>query len=205
MPVDDFTVEDLVIVGREGDAQAALRAFLDGHEAHRKGDADAALSKYIEFMGMPGRLELPARYLETVEARLEPLLERIRNRYEAAVELYRKDGRKGLVELTAIAKSYGGFSEGKTALAIVQSDALLGAIETAKAATDRKAAARDLEAAIRRYSAAVYMYEAKTLLIKLGGPDLFEKRRDDGGEPRGVRRKAGEPEKEEGIEVSDDG
>lgn len=205
VPVDDFTVEDLVIAARAGDAQAALKTFLDGHAAHKKGDADTALLRYVAFMGMPGRLELPPRYVTTVKQRLEPLLDAVRKRYEAAVTVYRKDGAKGLAALTALAERYSGLPEGKTARAIAESDALRGAIEQAKGQEDKKAAAKELEAAIKRLKAAVYMYEAKTLLIELGGPDLFEKFRDEDGKPREVKREADEPEKEEEIEVSDDG
>ena len=57
---------------------------------------------------------------------------------------------------------------------MAHSDGLAGAIAGAREAKDKKAAAAALEKAVRRYTAAVFRYEAKTLLIELGGPDLFE-------------------------------
>jgi hypothetical protein len=153
---------------------------------------------------MPGRQELPGRYVATVEARAKELLTAVRAKYDAAVARYGNDRAAGLADLKALAERYPELPEGRAARAFADSDGLRAAIDRAR--MDRKAS--DLEAAVRAFPAALYKYEAKTLLIELGGPDLFdpdervgEKKKEGPGE----EAKPARPEKDEsGIEISDD-
>ena len=208
VPVDIASPRPLVVFPREGDVHAALAAFLDAHAKHKAGHLDEALFGYLAFLGMPGRRDLPQRYVKTAQRRLDALLANVRKRYAAALATYRKDRAQGLAELDAFAHRYARLPEGEAALALVQSDRLRTAIETAKelAAHGRKTeAANGLEKAIRALPAGLYLYEAKKLLITLGGPDLFERGEDgaakgDPEEKRAEKKKAEEPE----IEISGD-
>jgi tetratricopeptide (TPR) repeat protein len=177
VPTTILRLEELSIPAGKGDAQRALTAFLEAHEAHRKGDLDRALTGYLVFLGLDARVALPARYERTVRERLDGILERIRARYKKALALYEKNRRKGLVELRAIAERYPMLPEGKAALALEQTDAIHFAMADARALAEKgekKKAAESLEKAVRRSPAALYLYEAKSLLVELGGPDLFE-------------------------------
>ncbi|MHC4932491.1 MAG: hypothetical protein ACYTGV_09920 [Planctomycetota bacterium] len=172
-------LDSLVIPPRPGGADRALEVFVAAHAGHRKGDLDAALTGYLEFLGIKGRAALPARYERTVRERLEALLGQIRKRYEAAVSLYEKNRMKGLESARVLAARYPMLPEGRCALALAHSDGLHQAMADARSlvAKDEKAkakAAEDLQKAIRLFPAALYRYEAKSLLIDLGGPDLFD-------------------------------
>jgi hypothetical protein len=199
LPVDFLSPEPLTIAPSEGDP---LATFRDAHERHKKGDTDGALKGYLAFLGNPARLDLPPRYLATVEARVKPLLEAVRASYDAAVHKYGKDRRGGLADLRALAERYPWLPEGEAARAFADSDGLRAAIDAAKA--DRKS--KPLEEAIRAYPKALFLYEAKSLLVDLGGPDLFEphervgKRKEEGSGEEGKPAK----KDESGIEVSDD-
>jgi hypothetical protein len=199
VPPDLVSPEPLSIPPRDGDA---LAAFRDAHEKHKRGDLDGALRGYLVFLGTRSRVELPARYVATAEARVKPLLEEVRRGYDAAIARYGKDRHGGLADLRALAARYPELPEGRAALALADSDGLRAAIDRARA--DRKA--KELEAAIRAFPAALYRYEAKSLLVDLGGPDLLEPGERIG---RGKEEGSGEearPEKGEdsGVEVSED-
>ena len=182
-PEPGLVPKSLVDVGklapfpREGDAAAALAAFREAHARHRDGEVTAACESYMAFLGMPGRLELPERYLRTVQERVATLRQEARERYDRAAALYDGDRVKGLAELKVISGRYGALPEGRAAQTLWHSDALRAAIRLARdlAAEEKKPlAARELETAIRLHPAGLYRYEAKTLLLDLGGPDLFE-------------------------------
>jgi hypothetical protein len=198
LPLDFLSPEPLVIAPAKGDA---LAAFRDAHGKHRRGDADGALQGYLAFLGNPAKLDLPPRYAATVEARAKVLLDAVRARYDAALLVYAKDRKRGLADLRALADRYPWLPEGRAAIAWADSDGLRAAIDRAKRDKD----AKGLEAAVRAFPAGLYQYEAKTLLVDLGGPDLFEPGERLGGKEEG-RGEEGKPKKkdESGIEVSGD-
>jgi len=199
LPAAFLSPEPLVIVPTSGDA---LAAFRDAHEKHKRGDPDGALQGYLAFLGNPARVDLPPRYVATVEARVKPLLEAVRARYDEAVAKYLKDRRGGLADLRALGERYPWLPEGRAATAWAESDGLRAAIDAAK--SDKKA--KELEAAIRAYPAGLFQYEAKSLLVELGGPDLFEPGERVGGKKEEGRGEEEKPKKkdESGIEVSED-
>lgn len=203
VPLDLVTPGELTVPPQPGDAKKALATFVAAHKKHKRGDEDGALRGYLAFLGMPGRRQLPPRYLAVVQERVEALRRAVRKRYDEALAVYGEDGRRGLAELRKLADRYAALPEGRAARVFVESDALRAAIDAARTATDKRAAAAALEKAIRRYSLAEYLYEAKRLLLDLGGPDLFEPRRRVDEEP-GAGEKEPEKEKEPEIEVSDD-
>lgn len=177
VPVTNVTLGRLEIPVRDGDARAALALFVEAHDAHEAGDEDAALRGYLAFLGTRDREDLPARYETTVRARLDAMLDRVHLRFAAARDLYARDRAAGLRELVSIAQRYPMLPEGRAANTLWQSDALLAAIEEAKVSAERdgkEKAAKALEEAIRRHPAALYLYTAKSLLLTLGGPDLFD-------------------------------
>jgi len=203
VPTDIVTPGELTVAPQPGDAEQALAAFVAAHLGHKRGDEDGALKGYLAFLGMPGRQELPPRYLATVRRRVEALRREVRRRYDEALALYRKDGARGVAALRALAERYAILPEGRAARALVHSDALKAAIDAARAMQDKQAAAVALERAVRKYTAAEYLYEAKRLLLDLGGPDLFPRERAEAG--AGEEKKEPEEEEEEPeIEVSDD-
>ncbi|MHC4162343.1 MAG: hypothetical protein ACYSUM_09460 [Planctomycetota bacterium] len=203
VPTDIVTPGELTVVAQPGDAKRALATFVAAHQKHKRGDKDGALRGYLAFLGMPGRQELPPRYLATVRKRVEALRQEVRRRYDEALALYRKHGGQGIAALRQLADRYAALPEGRAARVFVHSDALKAAIDKARATRDKRAAAAALEKAVRRYTAAEYLYEAKRLLLDLGGPDLFAPReRVAGGS--GDERKKPEQEEEPEIEVSDD-
>ena len=174
LPIKTIRIGEMTLAPAKGDAQTALKTFVAAHEAHKREEHDAALVGYVRFLGMPGRLELPARYLTTVRKRLDAMRTEVRAQYDKALRLYSKDRVKGIAALRAVAKRYPVLPEGVAALKMAHSDGLAGAIAKARVAKDKQAAAAALEKAVRRYTAAVFRYEAKSLLVELGGPDLFE-------------------------------
>jgi len=209
LPAALVRVGKLDIPPREGDAATALRTFVGAHEKHEQEDRDGALAGYLAFLGMPGRHELPARYVKTVLQRVSDLRRAVRERYDEALALYRRDRAKGVGELLLIAGRYPMLPEGKAAKVFWHSDRLRAAIakarETAKDGRPKLGAA-DLETAVRRFTAGLYRYEAKTLLIELGGPDLFEpgERIEETGDAPAPERDDKEDDKGGGIEISDD-
>jgi len=205
VPTDMVTPGELTVAPQPGDAEQALAAFVAAHGKHKRGDKDGALRGYLAFLGMPGRKELPPRYLATVRRRVEALRQEVRRRYDEALALYRKDGVRGVAALRALAERYALLPEGRAALTFVHSDALKAAIDAARAMQDKQAAAAALEKAVRKYTSAEYLYEAKRLLLDLGGPDLFPRERAEPG--AGEKQKQPEEEEEEEepeMEVSDD-
>jgi hypothetical protein len=205
VPTDIVTPGELTVAPQPGDAKKALATFVAAHRAHKRGDKDAALLRYLAFLGMPGRRELPPRYLATVRRRVDALRREVRRRYDEALALYRRDGGRGLAALGRLAERYAALPEGRAARVLVHSDALRAAIDTARAAKDKRVAAAALEKAVRRYSAAEYLHEAKQLLLDLGGPDLFAPReRADETPAEEKKEPESEEEKEPEIEVSDD-
>lgn len=202
VPLDLVAPGELAVPPQPGDAEKALATFVAAHRKHKKGDEEGALRGYLAFLGMPGRAQLPPRYLATVERRVAALRGAVRKRYDEALALYGEDGAKGLAALRKLADRYAALPEGRAARVFVESDALKAAIDAARAATDKRAAAAALEKAIRRNTLAEYLYEAKRLLLDLGGPDLLEPRRRVAEQPESER----EPEKgkEPEMEVSDD-
>jgi len=199
LPAEFLSPEPLVVAPTEGDA---LAQFRDAHEKHKRGDLDGALKGYIAFLGNPARIDLPPRYVETVEARERALLATVRAGYDAAVAQYVKDRKAGLEELRTFGERYAWLPEGQAARAFADSDGLRVAIDAARG--DKNA--KELEKAIRAYPKGLFMYEAKSLLLDLGGPDLF-----DPGERVGDKKNEGsgdetKPKKkdESGVEVSED-
>jgi tetratricopeptide (TPR) repeat protein len=210
VPTTIVTPGELEIPARAGDVETALRTFVRAHEAHEKGDLDAALRGYLAYLGIEARLRLPPRYEATVRRRLRAMLARIRTRYGEACRLYERDRAAGRRALRALAEAYPFLPEGEAAQGLWQSDALHEAMAIARALDakgERERAARELEAAIRRLPAALYRYGAKSLLIRLGGPDLFEpeervgERRDDRGEEE--KKATPEDEGETTIEMGE--
>lgn len=199
LPKDFLSPEPLTIAPAEGDP---LATFRDAHERHKKGDTDGALKGYLAFLGNPARIDLPPRYVATVEARVRPLLGAVRASYDAAVAKYVKDRKAGLAELRSFAERYAWLPEGQAARAFADSDGLRAAIDLAKA--DRKS--KPLEEAIRAFPKGLFMYEAKSLLVDLGGRDLFEPGERVGGKKEEGPGEEEKPRKkdESGIEVSDD-
>ncbi len=174
LPIKTVRVGEMPLAPVKGDAKTALKTFVAAHEAHKRKETDAALVGYVRFLGMPGRLELPPRYLATVRKRLEAMRKHVRALYDKALSLYAKDRVKGIAALQVVAMRYPVLPEGVAAKKMAHSDGLAGAIASAREAKDKQAAAAALEKAVRKYTAAVFRYEAKSLLIELGGPDLFE-------------------------------
>ena len=130
------------------------------------------------------------------------LLGAVRASYDAAVAKYVKDRKAGLAELRSFAERYAWLPEGQAARAFADSDGLRAAIDLAKA--DRKS--KPLEEAIRAFPKGLFMYEAKSLLVDLGGRDLFEPGERVGGKKEEGPGEEEKPRKkdESGIEVSDD-
>jgi hypothetical protein len=209
VPDEVATVGRLVVPPVDGDVKTALATFLEAHAVHKSGDADVALAGYLAFLGMPGRHELPQRYVETARRRIDVLVDAVRARFEEAVALYRKDREKGVTALEAFSSTYAQLPHGRAALRLWHSDRLRLAIDTARAAPpekNRAATAKTLESAILSLPEAQYAYEAKKLLIELGGRDLLEpdervkeKRGADGAEDADE-----EPEEAPVIEINDD-
>ena len=203
VPVDIVAPGELTVIPQPGDAEQALATFVTAHGKHKRGDQDGALRGYLAFLGMPGREELPPRYLATVRRRVAALRREVAGRYDEALALYRKDGGRGIAALRKLADRYAALPEGRAARVFVHSDALKAAINLARGAPDKRAAAAALEKAVRRWTDAEYVYEAKRLLLDLGGPDLFAPR-DRAPEDPGDEKKEAEQEEEPEIEVSDD-
>ena len=184
IPVRSVKVRELVVPARAGDDKTALKTFLTAHSAHKKGDLDAALKGYIAFLGYRSRDNLPPRYETTTRRRLRALRKAVAEQYQKAVKLYAKDGAKGVAALKALAAKYAMLPEGVAAQRLWHSDALHAALAAARGSKDKAAAIKALEKAIRAYPDAVNVYEAKSTLLEMGGPDLFEpgERVADGGD-----------------------
>jgi len=205
--IDVVRLAALSVPVRPGDAKQSLQRFLKAHGDHEAGRLDEALRGYFEFLGMPGRHELPARYMETARERLAKLARPFEERYGNAARLYEQDRRAGLAALRAIADRGPYLPAGYAARTLVQTDALRAAIDAAReearsaTANDKGAIAKRLEATVRSCPHGLFLYEAKMLLIELGGPDLFAPGerldtsgpRERDGTPREPERKGEEP------------
>jgi hypothetical protein len=210
VPTTIVTPGKLEIKRLEGDAETALKTFLAAHDAHEKGDEGAALRGYLAYLGIDARRRLPPRYEATVRGRLDAMLAHVRLRYAEACRLYERDRARGLAALHALSEGFPMLPEGAAALGLWQSDALHRAMAAARALDakgERERAARELAKEIRRLPAALYRYGAKSLLIQLGGPDLFEPEERVGGR-RDDRKESGteatpEDEGETTIEVDE--
>ncbi|HEX5138295.1 MAG TPA: hypothetical protein VFY93_15070 [Planctomycetota bacterium] len=200
LPPGFLSPEPLTIPPAEGDP---LATFREAHEKHKRGDTDGALQGYLAFLGNPKRIDLPPRYVTTVEERVKPLLAAVRALWEAAIAEYEKDRKKGLADLRTLEERYPWLPEGRAARAFADSDGLRAAIDRAK--EDKQA--KLLEEAIRAFPKGLFLYEAKSLLVDLGGPDLFEPDERVGGDKeKGPGEEGKKPTKKEtgGIEVSED-
>ena len=153
---------------RDGTPGEALDAFLEAHALHRRGEARAALARYLAFRAIAGAKALPERYRAVVDARVAKLLEEEAKAYAAACDLYRTDRGKGLQALRVIAGDQPTLPHARAARVLVATDGLRGAIDAARSRKDPKA----LEEAIRALPEGLFQYEAKSLLVELGGPDL---------------------------------
>jgi len=208
---DPFLVDvgELQVPHRDGDAQAALDCFVRAHEAHRAGKVPEALAGYLEFLGMPGRRDLPGRYRDTVRERVDEIRDRVGERYDEAIALYRTDRKAGLAALEPIAREFPGLPVGLAARQLIDTDTTRGAVLEAQRLQGlgkAKEAAGMLEQAVHASPRSLYLYEARKLLVELGGPDLFPHEAQAGGAPDGEPGQGGEPkdEKESSIEISGD-
>lgn len=199
----------LRITPREGDDKAALAIFLAGHGKQKQGNVDGALRDYLAFLGMPGRHDLPRRYLATVRDRVDAIRAGVAKQYDAAADLYRRDRTQGLAALDRLAERFALLPEGRAAHTLSDTDRLRAAIDTARphaegSKEEKGQAAAALEKAVREYSAGLYLYEAKRLLVDLGGPDLFEPGEKVGGSQPADDGDGGDDEGEDAtIEVGD--
>ncbi|MCZ6786763.1 MAG: hypothetical protein O7E54_06315 [Planctomycetota bacterium] len=178
-PIDTFLVpvEKLKITPKSGDARAALDVFLRAHELHRKGNRYAALFYYLEFQAIEGKKHLPERYRTMTNKRMAKLLKGVRRDYRDCCTFYRKDRARGVAALQRFAKRWSALPEGRAARVVWESDALLAAVEKARAldkAGQRPKAVAPLAYAIKTHAHARHRLDAKLLLIEIGGPDLRE-------------------------------
>ncbi len=174
--IDVVSIAPLSVPARPGNAKQALRRFLDAHRAHKADRLDPALRGYFQFLGMPGRHELPRRYVDAARERLDVLAQPTVKEYEKAARVYESDREAGLKALRALGARVPFLPAGRAAFELADTDALRAAIDGAKrvAKRDPKTAAQALEKSIRECAHGLFLYEAKQLLLKLGGPDLFE-------------------------------
>ncbi len=207
VPLDDVPPGTLKVHVTQGDETVALKTFLDAHAKHKQGATVAARRGYMAFLGMPGRHLLPERYRVMAKARLEAMDRAADRAFEAAAQLYKKDGKAGLAALTEVAEKFKGLPSATRANGIVQSDELKRGIARAQALakTDRKNAVKTLEPIIRRCADAVYLYKAKSLLLEWGGPDLRtpEERLDGSNDDDEIDEGDDDDDGEPVIEVGD--
>jgi len=213
--IDVVRVAPLSVPVRPGNAKQSLQRFLKAHGEHEAGRLEDALRGYFEFLGMPGRHELPPRYVAMAKERLAKLARPFAERYEKAARLYERDRRAGLAALRGIAERVPYLPAGHAARTLAHTDALRAAIDAAREEArsadtgDKAAIAKRLEATIRSSRHGLFLYEAKMLLTQLGGPDLFAPgerldtsgRRERDGTPREPERKGEEPT----IDIGDGG
>jgi hypothetical protein len=203
-------VEPPRVAARRGTAREAADLFYAAHALQKKGEPHAALARYIEFQAVEGARELPERFRTMARERAEKLLAQLARECDEACALYRTDRRRGLDALRALAERGPALPHGRAARVLVQSDALKQAITDARAFAKegkRAEAARSLEAAVRATPEALYRFEARSLLVEVGGPDLFEPgERVGGGKEKGPGEEGTTPKRkdESGIDVSKD-
>ncbi|MHC4955301.1 MAG: hypothetical protein ACYTGZ_15715 [Planctomycetota bacterium] len=207
--LDLVEVRTLQFRPRGGDAQTALKTWLEAHRLHKENKIAEALDQYIAFLGMPGHRALPGRYGEIARRRVEKIHEPIRKRFEAACAVYKKDRKKALDVWRILAVRWIALPEGNAARKLWHSDEQRGAIDRArrlKAEGKAKEAIPALERAIRKYQNGLFLYEARTLLVEIGGPDLRPKK-DKEIPPDREDPEEGKQDDDDGeseIEVGDD-
>jgi len=206
IPTDIVEVGALRIRTHAGDAQAALKIWLEAHRLHKANKLPKALEKYLEFLGTPGHLALPDRYSRSARERVDAIHDPIRKRFEESLKLYPTSRKKALGVWHILAARWAVLPEGLAAKKLWHSDELRGAIDTAKklkAAGKPKEATPALEKAIRAYSMGLYLYEARTLLVELGGPDLRPKPEIDTDDDEDDSESEEEDGADSEIEVND--
>jgi hypothetical protein len=169
---DVVSVGQLQIPTRRGNAKSAHETFLAAHRDHKKGDLVAAVTGYIEFLGIPAHAQLPERYARTARSRVEVIRKAVAAAHTRALATYRTDRARGLVDLRTLADAYAMLPEGRAARILVHSDATRAAVRDAR--SKKPDAVKALEKAILANPDSRYLYEAKSLLVELGGPDLFD-------------------------------
>ena len=198
---DVVSVGELRIPARRGDAERAHGTFLAAHRNHKKGDLVAAVAGYIEFLGIPAHATLPDRYARTARERVETIRKAVATAHAKALAAYRTDRAKGLVDLRTLADSYSMLPEGRAARILVQSDATRAAVRDAR--NKEPDAVKALEKAILANPDSRYLYEAKSLLIELGGPDLFDPDERIGEGDESDDSKPDKDDEESVIEIGD--
>ncbi|MEE8104311.1 MAG: hypothetical protein V3T86_02115 [Planctomycetota bacterium] len=211
-PVDltSIQLDQTTIAPIDGSAEEALAAFLEAHRNHVAKKPNGALHGYRRFLAHKGARDLPARYTTVARRRAKRLGSDLRAAFDGACALYRRDRSAGLAGLAAITKDHAEFAEGRAAAVITQSDRLLAAISLAKALqSDGKedVARAKLKAAIQDAPNGLFLHEAKTLLIRIGGENLFsdaeraKNKADQDGKKEPVPEE--EPEEETILEESE--
>jgi len=178
IPTDIVEVGALSVRPRSGDAQEALKTWLEAHRLHKANKIPGALEQYVRFLGMPGHMALPARYAKSARRRVDLIHDPVRKEFEASLKLYPTSRTKAMNTWRVLAGRWPSLPEGVAAKKLWHSDELRGAIDAArklKAAGKPKEAIPALERAIRAYGIGLYLYEARTLLVEVGGPDLRPK------------------------------
>ncbi len=199
VPVGEIEVGTIKIRPRTGNADVALKQWIEAHRLQQEQQIPNALAGYLAFLGMPGHRALPDRYAELARKRVDAFHTPVREAYEAACKLYAKDRYKALDAWRILATRWADLPEGAAAQRVVHSDLLRDAIKqarTLKSQDKQKRAASLLENAVRANTRAIYLYEARRLLIDLGGPDL---------RPKDRRRDEDNEDEADGPEADDDG
>lgn len=209
IPIDIVEVGSLKVRPKAGDAQVALKTWIEAHTLHKANKVHEALAKYVAFLGMPGHLALPQRYARSARNRVDSIHDGVRKEFEASLKLYPNQRSKALDTWKLLSARWVVLPEGLAAKRLWHSDELRGAIDAArklKTAGQGKQAAPALEKSIRAYTYGLYMYEARTLLVECGGPDLRPKPKIDVGDEDDDPEGEDESESDGGsseIEVND--
>ena len=199
VPIGEIEVGTIKIRPQTGNADVALKRWIEAHRLQQEHQIPKALAGYLAFLGMPGHRALPERYAELARRRVEAIHTPVRESYEAACKLYAKDRHKALDAWRTLATRWADLPEGAAAQRLVHSDLLRDAIQQArslKRQDKQKRAAALLENAVRANTRAIYLYEARKLLIELGGPDL---------RPKDKQRDEEDEDEADGPEADDDG
>jgi len=203
-PIDLTSVqlEEVALTAIDGSSENALAEFLRAHRDHVAKKPNDALRGYRRFLAHKGARDLPARYTTVARRRAKHLGSDLRATFDAACALYRRNRDAGLTKLAAITKDYAEFAEGRAAAVVLQSDHQLAAITVAKAlsvTTKEHLARARLKAAIQNGPNGLFLHEAKTLLIRIGGENLFSEaeRAKNKADQNSVKEPAPEEEPEE--------
>jgi len=199
VPIGEIEVGTIKIRPQTGNADVALKRWIEAHRLQQEHQIPKALAGYLAFLGMPGHRALPDRYAELARTRVDAIHTPVRAAYEAACKLYAKDRYKALDAWRTLATRWADLPEGTAAQRLVHSDLLRDAIKqarTLKSQDKQKRAAALLENSVRANTRAIYLYEARKLLIELGGPDL---------RPKDKQREEQDEDEADGPEADDDG